>query len=198
MWIWCLKFFPAKERALPTLSHELSGRLIEFAEAQPLFFVATAAPSGRVNLSPKGLNTLRILGPNRVVWLSLSGSGNETAAHLLEDPRMTLMFCAFDGDALILRVYGKARAVHPRDTDWDELSSLFGPFPGARQIYDLSVDLVQTSCGTGVPQMHYQRERGDEELLPFYQELGETGVKTYWSKKNVRSIDGRPTGIFDD
>ncbi len=162
-----------------------------------MFFVATAAPTGRVNLSPKGLDTLRVLGPDRVLWLSLTGSGNETAAHVREDPRMTLLFCAFEGPAMILRVYGQARAVHPADPDWADLSKSFGPYAGARQVYDLSIDLVQTSCGTGVPLMPFQAERGDIELLPFYEEMGEAGVRKYWGRKNALSIDGRPTGIED-
>jgi len=182
---------------MPTKNTNLTKRLIEFLRAQPVFFVATAAPTGRVNLSPKGLNTLRVLGPDRILWLSLTGSGNETAAHLREDPRMTLMFCAFEGPALILRVYGKARAVHPGDPDWSDLHGRFDRFPGARQVYDLRVDLVQTSCGTGVPVMRFEAERGDTELLPFYEEMGEVGVQNYWSRKNTLSLDGRPTGIGD-
>ena len=183
---------------MPTKRKHLTARQIAFAEAQPLFFVATAAPTGRVNLSPKGLDTLRILSPQRIVWLSLSGSGNETAAHLLEDPRMTLMFCAFDGEALILRAYGKASVIHPREREWSELSGMFRDYPGARQIYDLRIDLVQTSCGTGVPVMHYQRERGEDELLPFYDEMGPDGVRDYWRRKNLETIDGYPTGVLPD
>ena len=182
---------------MPTKHTKLTTRLTAFLEAQPMFFVATAAPTGRVNLSPKGLDTLRVLGPSRILWLSLTGSGNETAAHLLEDPRMTLMFCAFEGPAMILRVYGRARAVHPGDPDWQDLHGAFDAFAGARQVYDLSIDLVQTSCGTGVPVMGYRGERGDTELLPFYEEMGEAAVRNYWGRKNALSIDGRPTGTAD-
>lgn len=180
---------------MPTSRDRLSDRQKSFIEAQPLFFVATAAPSGRVNLSPKGLDTLSVRSDRRVVWLNLSGSGNETAAHLRENPRMTLMFCAFQGPAMILRVYGSARTIHPVDPEWSELAPLFPSFPGARQIFDLDVDLVQTSCGTGVPEMRVKRQRGPEELLPFYDELGEEGVRRYWRDRNTVSIDGRPTGI---
>jgi hypothetical protein len=176
----------------------LTPALIRFIEAQHLFFVATAAPDGRVNLSPKGLDSLRVLDERRVLWLSLSGSGNETAAHLREDPRMTLMFCAFEGEAHILRVYGKARVIHPRDPDWGWASGHFAAMAGARQVFDFSVELAQVSCGTGVPVMQFVRQRGPDELLSFYEELGEEGVKAYWSRKNRLSIDGKDTGIFED
>lgn len=173
---------------------QLSGSFIKFIERQPMFFVATAAPDGRVNVSPKGMDTLRVLGPNRIVWLSVSGSGNETAAHLREANRMTLMFCAFDGDALIVRTYGNARTLYPRDAGWDELVQLFPVMAGSRQIFDMTIDLVQTSCGTGVPVMTCQGQRGPEELLPFYEEMGPDGVERYWARKNAVSIDGKITG----
>ena len=181
---------------MPSSADRLSDRQISHIRTQPVFFVATAAPTGRVNLSPKGMDTLRVLAPNRIVWLSLSGSGNETAAHLLEDPRMTLMFCAFEGKAGIIRAYGTARAVYPGEADWPALSALFPEMAGTRQIFDLSVDLVQTSCGTGVPVMQFDHQRGPEELLPFYDALGADGVRDYWGRKNTVSLDGRPTGIF--
>ena len=173
---------------------QLTGSFIKFIERQPMFFVATAAPDGRVNVSPKGMDTLRVLGPNRIVWLSLSGSGNETAAHLREANRMTLMFCAFEGDALILRTYGSARTLHPRDGDWPDLVKLFPAMAGSRQIFDMTIDLVQTSCGTGVPVMTYQGQRGPDELLPFYEDMGADGVERYWARKNAESIDGKHTG----
>lgn len=169
-----------------------------FIERQPMFFVATAARDGRVNVSPKGMDTLRIIDDNRIVWLNLSGSGNETATHLLDIPRMTLMFCAFEGDALILRVYGTARVTHPRDSGWDEAVAQFPEIAGSRQIFDLSIDLVQTSCGTGVPLMQFVKPRADTELVPFYRDMGPEGVKAFWRKKNTVSIDGKPTGIFGD
>ncbi len=177
---------------------ELTPSLIQFIRAQPMFFVATAALSGRVNLSPKGLDSLRVLDHRRIVWLNLSGSGNETAAHLREDARMTLMFCAFEGEARILRVYGTARAIHPRDLDWGWVSGHFSAMAGARQVFDFSVELAQVSCGTGVPVMRFASQRGPEELLPFYEELGEEGVRAYWARKNRLSIDGREAGIAED
>lgn len=176
------------------IGKQLSGSFIKFIERQPMFFVATAAPDGRVNVSPKGMDTLRVLGSSRIVWLSLSGSGNETAAHLRESNRMTLMFCAFDGDALILRTYGTANTLHPRDAGWEELVQLFPVMAGSRQIFDMTIELVQTSCGTGVPVMSYQGQRGPEELVPFYAKMGDDGVQRYWARKNAVSIDGKDTG----
>ncbi|MEM9094458.1 MAG: pyridoxamine 5'-phosphate oxidase family protein [Pseudomonadota bacterium] len=179
------------------IGRKLNGGLRAFIERQPMFFVATAAPEGRVNVSPKGMDTLRILSDDRIVWLNLSGSGNETAAHLRETPRMTLMFCAFDGDPMILRAYGTAATLHPRDPGWAELGPLFPEIAGSRQIFDLKIDMVQTSCGSGVPEMSLVRSRGEEGLAPFYAEMGPDGVKDYWSRKNTRSIDDKPTGIFE-
>ena len=178
------------------VGQKLNKSLCDFIERQPLFFVATAAPAGRVNLSPKGLTSLKIMDERRIVWLSLSGSGNETAAHLTVCDRMTLMFCAFTGDAMILRVYGHARVFHPRDPEWSGLAAHFAPMAGARQIFDLAIDLVQTSCGSGVPLMDFRAERGTAELLPFYEAMSGEGLRDYWRRKNTLSIDGKPTGIF--
>jgi Pyridoxamine 5'-phosphate oxidase len=174
---------------------QLNNTLINFIKAQHCFFVGTAAADGRVNISPKGLDCLRVESETRIVWLNLSGSGNETAAHVRELPRMTLMFCAMTGDAMILRVYGAAKVTHPGDAHWRQLSSGFPKMAGSRQIFELEIDLVQTSCGTGVPVMQFVSERGPDELLPFYDEMGEEGVKAYWMRKNRTSIDGKETGI---
>ncbi|MEO0370559.1 MAG: pyridoxamine 5'-phosphate oxidase family protein [Pseudomonadota bacterium] len=169
-----------------------------FIERQPMFFVATADREGRVNVSPKGLDTLRVMGDNRIVWLSLSGSGNETAAHVQATGRMTLMFCAFEDAAQILRAYGQAKVYHPRDAEWDGLIGLFPKLAGSRQIFDLKINLVQTSCGTGVPLMRFEKSRGEEELEPFYDEMGAAGVEDFWRRKNLKTVDGKPTGIFSD
>lgn len=174
---------------------ELDDKLRRFIAAQKLFFVGTAAAEGHVNVSPKGMDSLRVLSPNRVVWLNVTGSGNETAAHLLEHPRITLMFCAFEGEAMILRVYGKALAYHPRDPQWNELVALFPPVPGARQIVDIEVDLVQTSCGTAVPFFDYRGER--EQLNDWAIKKGAEGIRQYWQDKNQVSLDGKPTGILE-
>lgn len=173
----------------------LNKTLQTFIAEQGLFFVATAGSDGRVNLSPKGMDTLRILDQNTILWLNLTGSGNETAAHVLEIPRMTLMFCAFDGDARIVRVYGQAEMMMPGDDNWEENAELFPRLAGSRQIFKLNIDLVQTSCGTGVPEMAITSQRGYDELVPFYDDMGEDGVKAYWKRKNAESIDGKPTGI---
>lgn len=173
----------------------LEEKHVAFIAAQKMFFVATAAADGRVNLSPKGMDSLRVLGPNRLVWLNLTGSGNETAAHVLENPRMTAMFCAFEGPPLILRAYGAARLVRPADPDWKELADLFPAFAGRRQIFDLSIDLALASCGMGVPLMDYREERGNKMLEPWAAQLGETGVRDYQRKKNTQSLDGKPTDI---
>ena len=175
---------------------EITDRFRTFIAAQSMYFVATAARDGRVNVSPKGLDSLRVLGPNRVAWLNLTGSGNETSAHLLDNPRMTLMFCSFDREPLILRLYGTAREVQPNDPDWAELYSQFPPHISARQIYDLTVDLVQTSCGFGVPLMSVESER---VLLDTWAEKkGPEGVADYWQEKNLASIDGAPTKLALD
>ena len=175
---------------------KLNSTLINFIKAQRIFFVGTAAQDGRVNISPKGLDSLRVLSETKIIWLNLSGSGNETAAHVRELPRMTLMFCATEGEARILRVYGAAKTTQPNDADWQRLTTLFPEMPGSRQIFELEIDLVQTSCGTGVPVMQFVAERGPTELLPFYEDMGEEGVRDYWRRKNTISIDGKNTGIL--
>ncbi len=169
-----------------------------FIRAQPMFTVATAARDGRVNVSPKGMDTLRVLGPNRVAWLNLTGSGNETAAHVAATGRMTLMFMSFDDKPLILRVYGTARAIHPRDEEWPELIAQFPTLAGSRQIFDLTVESTSSSCGTGVPIMSLEAIRADTELEPFYAAMSDDELTDYWSRKNTTSIDGFETGIFGD
>lgn len=174
---------------------EISDRLGRFIAAQHMFFVATAARDGRVNVSPKGLDSLRVLGPNRVVWLNGTGSGNESAAHILDSPRMTLMFCALSGKPLILRLYGTARAIHEGDTEWEELVGLFPPMRGARNIFDVDIDLVQTSCGFGVPLFDYQEQRTLMDSWAAHK--GSDGLRRYHHEKNGYSIDGFPTGWPD-
>ena len=176
---------------------KLNQRFSQFIENQPLFFVATAGRDGRVNVSPKGMDTLKVVDDNHISWLSVSGSGNETAAHVLETGRMTLMFCAFDGDAMIVRTYGSAKVIYPRDQTWEAALAHFPQLAGSRQIFNLTIDLVQTSCGTGVPLMEFKSSRAEKELLPFYEKMGPEGVEKYWRKKNAVSIDGKPTGIIE-
>ncbi len=172
---------------------ELSETHIKFIAEQRIFFVGTATADSRVNISPKGMDSLRVLDGNRVVWLNVTGSSNETSAHVQQAPRMTIMFCAFDGQPLILRLYGTAKVVHKRDPEWAGLFSLFKPMPGARQIFDVALDLVQTSCGMSVPQYNYVEER--ELLSDWAAKKGEEGLKHYWEEKNQLSIDGIPTNI---
>lgn len=173
---------------------QLTDTLTAFIARQKLFFVGTAAADGRINVSPKGMDTLRVVAPNRAVWLNLTGSGNETAAHLRELSRITLMFCAFEGDPLILRLYGRARALHPRDAEWDALLALFPNFNGARQIIDVAIELVQTSCGFGVPFLDFKSQR--EQLTQWAEKKGTTGIRQYWEDKNQISLDGKPTEIL--
>lgn len=172
----------------------LTPQLIEFIKAQQLFFVATAAPEGYVNMSPKGLDSLKVLDNSTLLWLNLTGSGNETAAHLMEQNRITLMFCSFDERPLILRCYGTAETYHPRDPEWHNLLKQFPTYPSTRQIFKVHIDLVQTSCGYGVPKYEYQSDRSNFD--DWVQKKGGTpGVEKYWKEKNQRSLDDKPTGI---
>lgn len=173
---------------------ELNQQLIEFIDRQYLYFVGTAGAEGRVNVSPKGMDSFRVVSPSEVVWLNLTGSGNETAAHVLENSRMTIMFCSFERQPLVLRLYGQAQAVHPRDVGWSDLIGLFPEHAGARQIFRLQLDLVQTSCGYAVPHMNYEAER--TTLQNWAEKRGEEGVRQYWQERNQRSLDDRETGIL--
>lgn len=171
----------------------LTANLIEFIGKQKLFFVGTAMKEGRVNISPKGMDTFRVLDDRRIVWLNLTGSGNETATHLLESPRMTIMFCAFEGKPLILRLYGKAKIYHERDLTYQKYIGLFPENVGARQIVEMDIELVQTSCGYAVPFMDFKEERSVLKL--WAEKKGRTGIKEYWKEKNKVSLDGHPTNI---
>ena len=173
---------------------EISEQLKDFIHKQKIFFVGSAACDGRVNISPKGMDTLRVMGANRVIWLNLTGSGNEIASHLLENDRITLIFCAFEGNPMILRIYGHSRVFHPRDPEWGEFIRLFPSIPGARQIIDINVDLVQTSCGMAVPYFSYLGER--DQLKRWAENKGPEGIKQYWRDRNQVNLDGKPTGIF--
>jgi hypothetical protein len=173
----------------------LSTELIEWIGQQHVFFVATAARTGHVNLSPKGQDSLCVLNDHEVLWLNLTGSGNETAAHLIDSNRMTLMWCAFDGLPRILRVYGSAETIHPRDGQWQTCARLIPPPVGARQYFKVHVSLVQTSCGYAVPLMDYVEDR--QVLAQWSEKRGEQGIREYWTEKNQTSLDGLPTRILD-
>jgi Pyridoxamine 5'-phosphate oxidase len=167
----------------------------EFIAKQRIFFVGSAPLSseGHVNLSPKGYDSMRVLSPNRVAYLDMTGSGNETSAHIRENGRVTIMFCAFEGPPNILRLYGTGTVVLPGSLEWETLYPLFEPLPGARQIIMINFDKVQTSCGYSIPFMAYTGER--ETLQRWSVQQGEDGLKQYWQNKNTRSIDGLPTPL---
>ena len=162
-----------------------------FIARQSVFFVATAARDGRVNVSPKGQKSLEVEGANRILWLNLTGSGNETAAHLLDTNRITLMWCAFEGPPLILRVYGGARAIHPDDSEWDACVARIPAPLGARQYFEVDVEEVWTSCGYAVPLLDFRAER--TALARWSEKKGKDGIRQYWNDENTVSLDGLPT-----
>jgi len=172
----------------------LDDKHVAMIQKQPVFFVATAAPEGRVNLSPKGYDAFRVLGPNRVAYLDLAGSGNETQAHLSVSDRITVMFCNFAQPALILRLYGTGRSVGPGDADWDGLAAHFTLMPGTRQIFDIAVEMVQTSCGYAVPFMSFEKER---DTLARYHENADREAWLAKRKGQTQSIDGIPLRPLD-
>ncbi len=167
-----------------------------FIEAQHMFFCGSAAPDGRVNISPKGMDSLRIIGPNRIIWRNLTGSGNETAGHLARQNRMTLMWCGLTARPMIMRAYGTAKTLHPRDAGFTEAASHFPPLLGARQFYDMTVEMLQTSCGYAVPFFDYAGER--DVLAKWNEDKGPDGIETYWDTRNRTTIDGMPTHILKD
>ncbi|MEM9905947.1 MAG: pyridoxamine 5'-phosphate oxidase family protein [Cyanobacteria bacterium P01_D01_bin.44] len=177
---------------------QITPELQTFIQQQPLFFVATAplTAAGHINLSPKGLEAFQILSPMRVAYLDLTGSGNETSAHLQENGRITLMFCAFAGKPMILRLYGQGQTVLPGQPDWAYLAERFPPLPGARQIIVAEINRVQTSCGMGVPLLDYQGQR--QALLDWAERKGTDGLIQYQQEKGSQSIDGLITPIGAD
>lgn len=174
---------------------KITPRLAQFIANQKIFFVATAPNKGRINLSPKGMDSFRVITENKVAWLNVTGSGNETAAHLLENKRITIMFCAFDGAPNILRLYGKGKEIKEGDANWEQYIHLFPETPGTRQIFDITIDSAQTSCGMSIPFFEYKGER--EELNDWAAAKGKEGITAYWTEKNQTSIDGLPTQILD-
>ena len=175
---------------------ELSESHVAMIAAQPVFFVATAADGARINLSPKGYDCFRVLSPKRVAYLDLGGSGNETNAHLLADGRITLMFCNFQQPAQILRIYGKGEPVVPWDRGWEELSAHFTLLPGTRQIFDIAVESVQTSCGWGVPIMTLEKERAT--LLKYHAKADpvEWAGKHRTRRTSIDGLPARPTDRY--
>ena len=175
---------------------EITPVLHDFIKEQKIFFTATAPQQGHINVSPKGIDTFRCIDSNTVAYLDLTGSGNETSAHLIENGRMTIMFCSFSEKPLILRLYGRGKVIKPRDKEWQTFHSLFQSLPGERQIIVLEVEFVQTSCGYGVPLYEFKQERGS--LIEWANKKGEQGIKEYWAAKNLKSIDGLPTKLLED
>jgi hypothetical protein len=175
---------------------KLSPHHIEFIEKQKVFFVATAPDEGFINLSPKGMDSFRVINEKTVVWLNLTGSGNETAAHLLDNTRMTIMMCAFEGPPMILRLYGQARSIHSYDEDWDNYTGMFPNHLGTRQFHVLDLEKVMTSCGFGVPIMEFKNER--EELRKWSEKKGEEGILAYQQEHNLVSLNGKDTGLNGD
>ncbi|MEB3359270.1 MAG: pyridoxamine 5'-phosphate oxidase family protein [Synechococcales bacterium] len=172
---------------------ELSDELQQFIQEQHIFFTATAPTQGRVNLSPKGMDTFRCLDAQTVAYLDLTGSGNETAAHLHENGRMTIMFCSFSDRPLILRLYGQGCVLHQGDPDWESIHAHFPFLPGERQLIVLAIESVQTSCGFGVPRYTFEESR--DTLVSWAKQKGEAGLQDYRRKKNQISIDGLPTQL---
>jgi Pyridoxamine 5'-phosphate oxidase len=176
----------------------IPAKLQEFIRRQHVFFTASATADSRVNLSPKGSDCLRVVGEREVVYLDQTGSGNETAAHVRLDGRLTIMFCAFEGAPMILRLYGLGRVLARGSAAYAAvLESAFGGEepPGARQIIALDVESVQTSCGFSVPVMEFREER--ETLKNWARKKGDDGMRAYWLEKNAATIDGIPTGMVE-
>ena len=166
-----------------------------FIEQQHIFFVATAplSANGRVNLSPKGLDCFRVLSEKKVAYMDLISSGNETSAHTLENGRITIMFCSFEGSPNILRLYGKGFAVLPGTEEWNIYAASFKIYPSTRQIIVANIDMVQTSCGFGVPMFNYEGER--DIHFEWAAKKGEEGLHEYILEKNLVSLDGLPTDL---
>lgn len=175
---------------------ELDDMLRKFIESQHIFYCASAPNHGRINISPKGLDTFRILNSKRVAYLDLTGSENETAAHIIQNGRLTIMFCSFEERPLIVRLYGQGKVVHSRDEEWNGLHPLFPTLPGERQIIVLDIESILDTCGFAVPLYDYKGERS--LLIDFACKQGDEGMNEYRHKKNLVSIDGLPTDLEED
>lgn len=178
-----------------TFDH-INEKHVAFINNQHVFFVASATSDSHVNLSPKGMDSFRVLGPNRVAYLDITGSTNETAAHMLADGRITFLFTSFAKKPLNLRLYGKGHAVHLKDDAFEELAKNFPSYPGIRQIIVADIHKVTTNCGYSIPEMELVRER--PSLIKWAENKGEDGIKAYQKENNTRSMDGLPTGIDED
>jgi len=168
----------------------------EYIEKQKMFVIGSAGADGFINVSPKGMDTFKIVDENTVVWLNHTGSGNETSAHVQENGRMTIMFNSYDKNPLILKLYGKASVIHNADSRWDEMAAYFEEFVGSRQFFEMKVELVLTSCGFGVPQYEYIGDR-NKMLQKWGEKKGPDGIKTYWAEKNAVTLDGVETKVIE-
>ena len=174
---------------------KLNDKLIEFINKQKMFFVATAPKEGKINISPKGFDeTIKIVDESKILWLNYFGSGNETAAHMQEDNRLTMMFCAFEGEALILRLYCTVKVIQEKDKEWNEYIKHFNYTDPARQVFELTIESVNSSCGMGVPLYDYVEDRSD--LITYYKDRSKDDYIEYMKKKNQVSFDGKPTNLF--
>jgi hypothetical protein len=180
---------------MATFYSELDESLRHFIAQQKVFFTATAPVRGRINVSPKGMDTFRCLDARTVCYLDLTGSGSEASAHLMENGRMTIMFCSFSEKPLILRLYGKGEVIRPGHPRWAEFSTQFASLPGQRHIIVLHIDSAQTSCGYAVPLLEFKEER--KVLCDWADKKGPDGMQQYRREKNARSIDGLPTGLVE-
>ena len=177
-------------------TEKLSGKDIEFIKNQKMFFVSTAPKDGKINISPKGLDdTFKIIDENTILWLNYFGSGNETAAHLLEDNRMTIMFCAYEGNANILRLYCESTCIQEKDENWEDYISHFSVKRASRQVFEVKIKSINNSCGMGVPLYDFVSQR--EELTSFYDNSTKEEHLTYMKKKNQISFDGKDTKLFE-
>ncbi len=173
---------------------QLNDKHIQFIQQQLVFFTASAASNGHVNVSPKGMDTFSVIDNNTVAYLDLTGSGNETAAHLHQNPRLTIMMCSFATQPLIFRMFGQGKVINQYHQDWDTWLARFPAHAGTRQIMVLHIDKVQTSCGYAVPTAENFRQR--DTLKKWAEKKGEKGIKEYWKEKNMESLDGFPTFIL--
>jgi len=174
----------------------LNDKHIKFIQAQHIFFTASAANESLINLSPKGMDSFAVINDKTVAYLDMTGSGNETAAHIHKDGRLTIMMCSFAKQPLIFRMYGQGEVINQYHNDWETWQSHFPDYPGTRQIIVLHIQKIQTSCGYAVPTAENFQHR--DTLIKWSENKGEDGIKQYWQDKNRESLDGYPTQIFED
>lgn len=176
--------------------NELNDKHIQFIHKQLIFFTASAASEGLINLSPKGMDTFAVIDNHNVAYLDLTGSGNETAAHLHKNPRLTIMMCSFDKQPLIFRMYGTGQVINQYHSNWEQWAAHFPAHAGVRQIITLKIEKVQTACGYAVPTAENMKQR--DTLKNWAEKKGADGIKNYWQEKNVNSIDGSPTYLLEE